>query len=333
MIPPNIRTLFQIDHTLPQSITTDDLTLPLSSLPKQYINGVIRISNTVRCTIIYKSLNNRGGYGSIYLAERTDASGAVQDVCVKIPHTKGFSVCPEALIQCIIYSILNEHGIYGAVPRVFDIFQYAGETRYSMSFIKGVRSIDYIINSSDPELCFLQFISQTAFLLAFLEENIYFDHRDLKADNIWIRPEPVSYSLRLGGKSWSLRAPFQVVLLDFGFSCLGNAEGTAAVSLSDGLLPRADPCPKEGRDLFQLISSLWSIHQIRSCIGPILTTDIQLLLCYRNKSYISLITKTLEQQWVYILVSDHTFKHPPLHPISLLHLFSIKYPQVSILSE
>jgi serine/threonine protein kinase len=333
MIPPNIRSLFQINHSLPDSMNTGDLALPLSALPKQYINGVIRISNAVRCSILYKSLNNRGGYGSIYLAERKDASGAVQDVCVKIPHTKGFSVCPEALIQCIVYTILNESGIYGAVPRVFDIFQYAGETRFSMSFIQGLRSIDYIINSSNPELSFLQFISQTAFLLAFLEEKLYFDHRDLKADNIWIRPEPIHYSLRLGGKTWSIHAPFQVVLLDFGFSCLGNAEGTAAVSLSDGLLPRADPCPKEGRDLFQLISSLWSIHQIRSCIGPTVTADIQLLLSYRNKSYLNLITKTLEQQWVYILVSDYTFKHPPLHPVSLLQLLSIKYPQISILSE
>ena len=332
MIPPNIATLFQIDHILPLSMRTDDLALPLTSLPKQYINGELRVSNAVRCTIIYKSLNNRGGYGSIYLAERK-VDGAVEEVCVKIPHTRGFSVCPEALIQCIVSHVLDEAGICGAVPRVFDIFQYAGETRYSMTFIQGVRSIDYILCSSNPELSFLQFIAQTALLLAFLEEKLHFDHRDLKADNLWIRPEPISYTLVIGGKTWSIQAPFQVVLLDFGFSCLGNAQGIAVVSLSDGILPRLDPCPKEGRDLFQLISSLWSIHQIRACIGPALTTDIRLLLSYRNTSYSNLITKTLESQWVYLLVSDQAFKHPPLHPTSLLELFSIKYPQVSILSK
>jgi hypothetical protein len=124
-----------------------------------------------------------------------------------------------------------------------------------------------------------------------------------------------------------------VVILDFGFSCLGNAEGIAVVSLSDGILPRLDPCPKEGRDLFQLISSLWSVQQIRSVIGPSLSADIELLLSYRNKSYMNLITKTMEQRWVYILVSDDAFKHPPLHPISLLEFLSIKYPHLSILSE
>jgi len=287
----------------------------------------------VRCSILYKSLQNRGGYGSIYLAHRKDCSGAVQEVCVKIPHTKGFSLCPEALIQYSVSNILEAHGIYGAVPRVFDIFQYAGETRFSMSFIKGLRSIEYIINSTNPELSFLQFISQVALLLAFLEEKLHFDHRDLKADNIWIRPDPISYRLAIGGKTWTVHAPFQVVLLDFGFSCIGNPEGIAVVSLSDGILPRIDPCPKEGRDLFQLISSLWSVQEIRSIIGPSLSIDINLLLSYRNKSYISLITKTLEQQWVYILVSDYSFKHPPLHPISLLQFLSIKYPQISIVSE
>jgi len=333
VISPNIIKQFQIQHIFPSHIHTNDLILPLNTLPKQYIDGVVRALSAVRCSIQYNTLHDRGGYGSIYLADRKDCSGNVQEVCVKIPHTTDFSLCPEALIQCTVCSILEGAGIYGAVPHVFDIFQYAGETRFSMSYIKGLRSIDYIIDSSNPELAFLQFISQIALLLGFLEEKMHFDHRDLKANNIWIKSEPVQYKLSIGSKMWSITAPFQVVLLDFGFSCIGNEDGIAIISLSDGILPRVDPCPKEGRDLFQLISSLWSIPQIRSVIGQTLSTDIELLLSYRNKSYINLITKTLQQQWVYILVSDYNFTHPPLHPTSLLHFLSIKYPQICIHSE
>jgi serine/threonine protein kinase len=291
------------------------------------------VGNTVRCKITYLALQNRGGYGSIYLAKRRDCSGAVQEVCVKIPHVRDFSLCPEALIQCKVSDALEGSGIRGAVPQVFDLFQYAGETRFSMKFIQGMRSLEYILGSTTPEITLLQVISQIALLLGFLEETLQFDHRDLKADNLWIRPEPIRYRLSLGKKTWTISAPFQVVILDFGFSCLGNAEGIAVVSLSDGILPRLDPCPKEGRDLFQLISSLWSVQQIRSVIGPSLSADIELLLSYRNKSYMNLITKTMEQRWVYILVSDDAFKHPPLHPISLLEFLSIKYPHLSILSE
>jgi serine/threonine protein kinase len=330
ILSPAIIKRFQLDYTLSGESV---LALPLPSLPKQYITGELRTATGVRCTITYLALQNRGGYGSIYLAKRKDCSGATQEVCVKIPHARDFSLCPEALIQCRVCDALEKSGIRGAVPQVFDLFQYAGETRFSMRFIKGMRSLEYILDSTTPELTLLQVICQIAGILGFLEETLQFDHRDLKADNLWIRPEPIRYRLPLGKKTWTISAPFQVVVLDFGFSCLGNKEGMAVVSLSDGILPRLDPCPKEGRDLFQLISSLWSVQQIRSVIGPSLSAEIELLLSYRNRSYINLITKTMEQRWVYILVSDYEFKHPPLHPISLLQFLSIKYPSLCNVSE
>jgi serine/threonine protein kinase len=326
LVPPSILEGLQLQRI------SSDLTIDIESLPKQYINGAIRIGEAARCTIQYKTIQNRGGYGSIYLANRKDCSGT-QEICVKIPHEKGFSLCPEAIIQCIVFHTLEAAKIRGAVPRVFDIFQYAGETRFSMSFIQGQRAIDYIIASATPEITLLQYVAQVALLLGFLEHTVHFDHRDLKADNTWIRCEPIDYRVCIGQTTWHVAAPFQVVLLDFGFSCLGNADGYAAVSLSDGILPRVDPCPKEGRDLFQLISSLWSVPQIRALIGRQLSGDIELLLSYKNRPYSGLITKTLELQWVYLLVSDFAFKHPPLHPIALLEMLSIKYPQLCIHSE
>jgi serine/threonine protein kinase len=230
-------------------------------------------------------------------------------------------------------SSLAAAGVVGAVPKVYDIFQYAGETRFSMSFIQGLNSIDYILSAKDPNITLLQILAQTALLLAFLEETIHLDHRDLKADNLLIRAEPVSYSVSIGGVRWSIAAPFQVVLLDFGFSCLGNQENTAVVSLSYGILPLVDPCPKEGRDLFQLISSLWSLPPIRTAIDASLGSDIQTILSYKSKPYTNIMTKTADIHWIYLLVSDYRFKHPPLHPISLLDTLRIKYPQLKIQKE
>jgi len=224
-------------------------------------------------------------------------------------------------------------GIVGAIPTVFDIFQYAGETRFSMSYVNGISCVEYIQASPTPEFSLVEILTQVSILLGFLEETIHLDHRDLKADNIWIRCEPVDYSVRLSGKRWTCRSAIQVVLLDFGFSCLGGADGVAVVSLSDGILPRVDPCPKEGRDLFQLISSLWSLPQIRSKMNAALVADIELLLSYKNKPYINLVRKTLDTNWVYLLVSDLEFSHPPLHPVSLLQMLRIKYPHLNIQCE
>jgi serine/threonine protein kinase len=326
--PIDMESVFDIQYTLP--FTTEGFKIPLNLLPKQYIDGSLRNGSKKRCTIIYRDLKGRGGYGNIFLAKRVDSSGSEYDVCVKVSHTTSHSLCPEAIIQWLAYSSFAAAGILGAIPRVYDIFQYVGETRFSMSFINGISSIEYILSSPTPGETLLQILAQTSALLAFLEETIHLDHRDLKADNIWIRREPITYTLTIGGASWHITAPFQVVLLDFGFSCLGSSENSAVVSLSCGILPLVDPCPKEGRDLFQLISSLWSIPQIRGLIDSELTSEIELLLSYRNKPYTKLITRTGDIQWVYLLVSEYKFNHPPLHPLSLLDRLRIKYPQLNI---
>jgi len=329
-LPLDLFPLFQIPVKIHSN--SYDFTVGVDVLPKQYIDNSIRVSQDVRCRIQYSHVLNRGGYGKILLANRTDLSG-VSQVCVKAPHTSSFSLCAEAIIQCMASNALMTTGIIGAIPTVFDIFQYAGETRFSMSYVKGISCIEYITESPRPDIALLEILVQISILLGFLEETIHLDHRDLKADNIWIRCEAVEYSVVLSGKLWKCKATFQVVLLDFGFSCLGGADGVAVVSLSDGILPRVDPCPKEGRDLFQLISSIWSLPHIRALMNPKLVADIEVLLSYKNKPYINLVQKTLDTNWVYLLVSDLEFKHPPLHPVSLLQMIRIKYPQLNIQCE
>jgi hypothetical protein len=216
--------------------------------------------------------------------------------------------------------MLEAAGIIDAIPPVYDIFQYAGETRFSMKFMEGMSCIDFIQASSSPAQTLLQILAQVSLLLAYLETTIYLDHRDMTAANIWIRPVETNYDLVVKGKRYSVSAPFQVVVLDFGFSCLGSEE-------------TGNPCPKEGRDLFQLISSIWSFPHIRYLMDESTQKIIETLLSYRNRPYASLVKETTETRWVYLLVSDSAFRHPPLHPLSLLELFRLKYSTICTISE
>jgi hypothetical protein len=320
---------FQIRKEL--NIASGDIEIPVALLPRQYIDGTLRIEDGIRCKIVYGKMTSGGGYAKIYRAKRI--AEHVTDICVKVPHANSFSVCPEAILQWLALESLKGAGIEGAIPQIYDIFQYAGETRMTMSYIEGVSSLEYILTSAMPERALIQIIIQTCLLLGFLEESIRLDHRDLKADNIWIRSTPVDYSVNLGGKIWRVVAPFQVVLLDFGFGCLGSTEGNAVISLSDGILPKFDPCPKEGRDVFQFLASLWSCPLIRSLMSEAFQKDIEELLSYKNKPYASLMKQTLDTRWIYLLVSDSLFRHPPLHPLSLLSVYSIKYGSEYIVSE
>lgn len=94
-----------------------NLNIPIDSLPKQYIDNSLRVSNKSRCTIRYKSVLNRGGYGKILLANRIDLSGISQEICVKAPHTTTYSVCPESIIQWMSSEVLQKAGVLGEIGR------------------------------------------------------------------------------------------------------------------------------------------------------------------------------------------------------------------------
>jgi serine/threonine protein kinase len=308
---------FDIEHQ------TTDFTLPLTALPKQFITGEIKTKEgRARCNIQYGALENRGNYGSVSRVKRNPVPSGNPSLCVKQPHDSEFSLCPEALIQWYSVKTLEAAGIFGAVPHIYDIFQYASETRFCMEYIEGVSAVEYICMNAQPEQTWYQVMAQAALILGFLEETIRLDHRDLKADNLWIRERPVDYCLRVGGVQWKLQAPFQVVILDFGFACLGGRDGNARISLSDGILPTIDPCPKEGRDLFHLVSSLWSVPPVRERMSTEFKGEIEELLSYGGTQFASIIHRTLRPRWIYLATSDPAFHYPPLVPGAILRKLS-----------
>jgi serine/threonine protein kinase len=317
------------DFQIPYSVIFDkNIDLPSTILPRQYIDGKIYAGKAIRCSIEYGRRENGGGHGNITRVIRTPS--VASPVCVKSPHAPAFSLCPEAILQLVASRALRAAGIRGGIPHVYDIFQYAGETRFSMELIDGISAIDAIIRAADPGVMLLQIIAQASLLLGFLEETIRLDHRDLKADNIWIRPVPIDYSLKVGGVTWNLKAPFQIVILDFGFACLGSEEGNAIISLSDGILPKIDPCPKEGRDIFQLIASIWSIPVIREKVGASVREEMESFLAHKSVSYVDIVHRTMHTHWIYLAVSDREFRHPPLHPATLLLKLSREWACVQL---
>ena len=309
--------IFQVNTKI--KLTQEGINIPTEVLPRETITGAIQSARTrhERCRVTYGDTLFRGAHGTIQRIERRP-SISISPLCVKKPIPREFSLCSEAIVQWLAANALEVAGIQGAVPRVYDLFQYAGETRFTMDYIEGTSSVQAILDSEDPERTFTHILAQTALILGYLQETIHLDHRDLKADNLWIRSTPVHYRVRLGSKVWTLTSPFQVVLLDFGFACLGGPDGNAVINLSDGVLPAIDPCPKEGRDLFQLLVSLWSLPAIRGKMSPTFQALLERLLSYKQSAYDSLVQMTERSQWSYLVVSDAKFKHPPLGCQALL---------------
>jgi serine/threonine protein kinase len=292
-------------------------------LPVQQITGLIRTkSGAPRCTIAYLNVINQGGYGKIQRVKRTDPSGESVIVVAKIPilecHKQSFA--QEALVQHFAKKSLDRYGFRGAVAEVYDIYNYIDECRFTMEFIDGQSALETVYRASDPGLAFLHVLSQLCMILLVLETTMNLDHRDLKITNLWVRKVPVTYRIEIGKSVYTVYSPFQIVLLDFGFACIGQE-----LNLGDGVFPDLDPCPKEGRDIFQFLVSLWSVEAVRSKLPAEIQGAVNSWLDIHAEK-----AKRFQKGlgWTYAVTGDPTFRSSILHPAVILAQIGQKWPGI-----
>jgi len=256
--------------------------IPIESLPKQRVDGkLISAVGNARCQIIYKDLANRGGSSLIQRCMRIPSNINIRAkyVAVKRPRSPMLDFRLEGLVQALAHASLVQDGIYGAVPEVFDIFLFANEVRFSMEWVEGVSCLDILyahIGKPTFERVFVDILIQLCIILECLERRIFLDHRDMKLDNVWIRTpvKPIQYIIRLNGKVYKYTSSIQVVLLDFGFACLGNTSRKMKINLG-GVIPDLDPCPKEGRDIYHILCRLMERGEFKNSLSKTFANTLQ----------------------------------------------------------
>jgi hypothetical protein len=295
----------------------------MDNIPHLFFDTVLRDQKKHKLAH-YERLNISpimGSYGILQRYNRIDLSGNIINIIVKKPKFGATSAFyHEALLQRHVQMTLQKSGHGSAIPRVIDIFIDNENTCFSMDFIHGSNSLIYCLHSDNFHTVWLQILFQVSLLLAFLQETICFDHRDLKFNNVWIRDIPVTFFM-LG---WKFKCPFEVVILDFGFACLGNRNRETVINLGEGVFTQNDKCPKEGRDLFQFILSFWSNKMFREKCSADLEKFIESLL-----SKFSTIAKNLNSfDWSYLLTRDREFSVPQLEPGAVLQKIFEDYPYI-----
>uniref|UniRef100_A0A6C0K007 Protein kinase domain-containing protein n=1 Tax=viral metagenome TaxID=1070528 RepID=A0A6C0K007_9ZZZZ len=296
---------FDID---PASVKSD-FSVTESALPRQRVDG--KIFNKVgkeRCSIEYQSIADHGRYGIIQACKRVEA-GISSRAVVKRPRTPSISLAPEALLQTLCYECVNSHGLNGSISKPYDIFLFANEVRFTMEYIDGLSFRNFIWKHSAAEIenCILQL----CYILFILEDRLNFDHRDLRIENVWIRPLENSrnYVIQFGDLPVQLlEIKFQVVLLDFGFSCIGDRGRKALVNLGDNVFTPIDPCPKTGRDIYQFINSCFEIG-----MQDRLSKRFMEFLIEQMKPY-----RVIQPALTYLITSDLKFEAKGLNPIEIL---------------
>jgi len=205
-----------------------------------------------------------GKFGAIEIANRTDASGISSAVFVKKPRIAGRSLLYEALLQNKVQTSLAEGGFPTGAPRVLDIFKlHDGSVCFTMELIEGTDTLDAVLSSvSGPEFThiLIECLLQICAMLWHLETAIGMNHRDLKPSNLLLRRHaPTTRKLRIAGIDLEIESQFTIILIDFGFSCIGSTETQKAdIALGTHVYHPADPCPKSGRDLYSFLAFIFA---------------------------------------------------------------------------
>jgi serine/threonine protein kinase len=226
----------------------------------------------------------------------------------------------EAVLQHLAHKTLEADGMGWAIPKVYDVFWNKKEVWFSMERIYGMSVEEWFRSTKTPDMDMLYLLGQLSLILATLETHLNLDHRDLKSSNLLLKQEPCKIQVHLQTTTWTLLSPFTVVVLDFGFACLGSEalRGRPLVNLGDGVLPPMDPCPKEGRDMFHLLTSLLGLPTILQMISKRLHDTIDGWLTLDKKSYGPMARRWSTEHWSYLVSSQPHFAIPNCCPLRVL---------------
>ena len=302
------------------SVAMEDVSsIPSSLLPTLTMRSQIRNPDkSLRGYLYLKQVIHQGSFGEIRLAVRSDCSGVKQNVLVKSPRSETIHLTQEAILQHAAYTCMLANRIPWAIPAVYDIFLYARNTMFSMDHIQGVFLDEWFKNSAEPDRDFLLTMAQLSIYLCILHQCLGLDHRDLKTDNLLISSEPCQLQFQYKGQKYLFVSPFRLHILDFGFACLGEPTSIgepAIVNLGD-VLPVLDPCPKEGRDMFQFLLSVLSVKSIRTVLSHSVLVFVE---AWVGKRFADMAAKMLDDpSWIYLITSSAEFSCPKSTPYNIL---------------
>jgi serine/threonine protein kinase len=268
-----------------------------------------------------------GSFGKVYLAyKQVDDTG--QYVFLKSSPKHQASLLVEGLLQSIAHVTLKQYAFPNAVPRVLHFIEHPefGSTLVLERIPRAQLFSDYLKSNFlwetpcyENDMIFLNVIIQVASYIAILETVLGMNHRDLKGTNV-LMVAPVdlySKTIVLKSHSWKFKSHLEISIIDFGFTCIGK--GKQILSAGD-FISETDFCPKEGRDMFLFLSSLWNVELFRKSLTPKIVGLFERWLTVSNKNWASWLSTPPEKNMmsVYLLTSGNLFRSPSCSPLAIL---------------
>ncbi len=283
----------------------------LNSIHIPCSNSIINPSmyiNTPEKVLRYIKNMAHGTFGYIDIAERV-AGAEKKNVFVKRPIIHGKSLLKEACIQKIVVESLEKGGFPTGAPRMLDIFRLSdGSVCFSMDILKDTVTLqEYLAGIEDGRLneFLIECIIQLCAMLWWLHEDIGMNHRDLKPSNILIRRHAtVKKTLKIGDVCLDIMSSFSVSFIDFGFSCIGNEKNQVSDLAIGSIYNATDPCPKNGRDIYYFIASLYA--ELYKRLSKDMIALFEKWLAIPGSNLLGILRKhgTNAQEWIYYLTGN-----------------------------
>jgi serine/threonine protein kinase len=279
--------------------------------------GIRDASGVLMAKLQYGQRINAGSFGIIRRYQRFEKSGESNYVALKQPNHKNLDLLYEAMFQHRTHCKLKEFGLEKAVPAVIDIVKYdtSNTIWFTMEYIPGRLLGSWacdVFRQRGGIRYFVLMLLQLSLILEIFESALYIDHRDVKVDNIMILDEPIQIPVVFKGRSFTYTFPFRIVFIDFGFSCLQKQ-----IDIREGRgEPPLDFCPKDGRDIFQILVSLWNMKRIRDRLNHVWGGWIRERIQTTTSQHpcIELTENRSDILWLSTVTDDKGFKAPLCAP-------------------
>lgn len=307
-----------------------------------------RTRTSLRRLVLNKSIykGNHGLVESINVYEKWydgEKKGYVSDILFRKVPTDGNSLACEAFFQLAAHKVLKEYGLGRTVARVRDVYRdprvgnaavftmdpFLDVELFSEVLVQRVLSVEATVS----------ILAQVALLLTILGERLNMNHRDLKTSNILLAKSGADgvamRAVGWNGRTLSIRGEYSVKLVDFGFACSGTGQRTLVNATE--FFPITDPCPKTGRDMFQLLTTIYLCENFRKSIGAVepLRALFANWLAIPGSDYIGFLQKMGAESldWVYLLLGSDKFRAPKCESSAILTDISTIFPNVVLVGQ
>lgn len=291
---------------------------PIKLLPKCSVKGELYdTSGVFICNYSPIKSLGAGTFGHVDAFTRTDSNKNSTIVAIKRPKFPEMKLLIEALFQWKLHHDLIAYGLSFCVPNVYDIFLYkqTGDVWFSMDAYEPKLVSQWCLKHIHNTKLFVLLILQIALILEVFEDDLKIDHRDLKINNMLILDEPVTIGIAWKNVEKNIEFPFRLVFVDFGFACMDTR---VDVKNSE---PTLDACPKEGRNIFQILVSLWNSSSIRNTVdsswGDWIRKRIYTIYP-SNYPALRLTESDKDLGWMYALTDNQEFRAPLCAPRKII---------------